>query len=189
MSYWRDDYWVERRGMATASNSASLNTVATTDLMSALLQDFDDVCTIPTGLPPLRRLDHRIHLQPSTMSIGVRTYRYPYLVKDELERQCQDMLKQSIVRPSTLAYSSLVLLVKKQDGLWHFCVDYRALNAKMTCDMFPIPVVDALLDELYGACFFSKLDLCSSTTKFLWSQPMWRRLSSARTMTILSSWS
>jgi hypothetical protein len=37
MSYWRDDYWVERRDMATASNSASLNTVATTDLMSALL--------------------------------------------------------------------------------------------------------------------------------------------------------
>jgi hypothetical protein len=82
-------------------------------------------------------------------------------VKDELERQCQDMLMQGIICPSTSAYSSSVLLVKMQDGLWCFCVDYRALNGKMVRDMFPIPVVDELLDELHGAHFFSKLNLRS----------------------------
>jgi hypothetical protein len=159
MSCWHDDHRVEWRGVPTPSTHAAINTVVTTDLMSTLLHDFEDVFTIPTGLPPPRRLNHRIHLQPGTMPIVVRPYRYPQLVKDELERQCHNMIKQGIIHHSTSAYSSPVLLVKKQDGSWLFCVDYRTLNAKMIRDMFPIPMVDELLDELCGTRFFSKFDL------------------------------
>jgi hypothetical protein len=83
------------------------------------------------------------------------------VVKDKLERQCWDMLQQGIIHASSSTFSSSVLLVKKHDGTGHFCIDYRALNAKTVHNMYPIPVVNELLDELHGACFFTKLDLHS----------------------------
>jgi hypothetical protein len=135
--------------------------MASEPLLDALLDSFSTIFVEPIGLPPQRAHDHRITLKAGAQQVAIRPYRYPAAHKDEMERQCAAMIEHGIVRCSDSPFSSPVLLVKKADGSWRFCVYYRALNALTVKDAFPIPVVDELLDELHGARYFSKLDLRS----------------------------
>ena len=127
--------------------------------LQALLTKFEALFQSPHSMPPARSTDHHIHLLPQTTPVNVRPYRYPHFQKQEIELQVDTMLQKGLIQPSSSSFLSPVLLVRKQDGTWRFCVDYRALNAVMVKDRFLIPTIDELLDELGGACYFSKLDL------------------------------
>jgi hypothetical protein len=161
MAFARQGRTVCWTDVATVRAPRLTATAASDSMLDELLAAFDDVFAAPTGLPPVRARDHAIILKPGAAPVAVRPYRYPAAHKDELERQCTEMMRQGIVRRSDSPFSSPVILIRKPDGSWRFCVDYRALNALTVKDAFPIPVVDELLDELKGARFFTKLDLRS----------------------------
>ncbi|GKB65613.1 ty3-gypsy retrotransposon protein [Tanacetum coccineum] len=142
-----------------AVGGASSSTSAVHNEIEQLLVRYESLFQIPTGLPPSHVIDHRIHLLPSTKPVNVRPYRYPHYQKGEMEKLVQEMLNQGIIRFSQSPFSSPVLLVKKKDGSYRFCVDYRALNIVTIKDKFPIPTTDEMFDELGGASIFTKLDL------------------------------
>lgn len=125
----------------------------------ALIQKFDNLFQTSTSLPSTRNTNHAINLHPNSNSVNVHPYRYSYFQKQEIETQVESMLKNGIIRPIISLFSSPILLVKKHDGSWRFCMDYRVVNTIVVMDQFLILTVDELLDELGGARWFSKLNL------------------------------
>lgn len=126
----------------------------------SLLASYSDLFDEPTGLPPFREgFDHTIPLETGANSVNLRPYRYSSLQKDAIDELLKDMLQQGIIQCSSSPYASPIVLVKKKDGGWRLCVDYRGLNAQTVKDKYPIPLLEDLLDELSGEVYFSKLDL------------------------------
>lgn len=127
--------------------------------IQSLIESFKHLFQPPVGLPPKRACDHVIPLVPEASTVAIRPYRYPPKLKDEMEKQVNDMLEQGIIQPSKSLFSSPVLLVPKKDGSYRFCVDFRQLNALTVKSKFPVPIFDQLMDELASAKWFTTLDL------------------------------
>ena len=71
------------------------------------------------------------------------------------------LLERGLIEPANGAWSSPAVLVRKKDGTWRFCIDYRRLNAITQYDAYPLPRIDESLDALSGSKYFSTLDLVS----------------------------
>jgi hypothetical protein len=129
------------------------------EAVQKLLQQFDQLFQEPSSLPPHRDCDHHIPLLPGAKPVNVKPYRYSPQQKTEIEKQVQDMLAAGLIQHSTSPFASPVILVKKKDGTWRFCIDYRGLNNITVKNKYPMPIVDELWDELSGSQWFTKLDL------------------------------
>ncbi|GKB06033.1 putative reverse transcriptase domain-containing protein [Tanacetum coccineum] len=79
----------------------------------------------------------------------------------ELMSQLQELLDKGFIRPSSSPWGAPILFVKKKDGSMRMCIDYRKLNKVMVKNVYPLPRIDDLFDQLQGARWFSKIDLRS----------------------------
>lgn len=100
--------------------------------------------------------------------IKQRYYRVNPVVQKQIDEELDEMLRLGIVEPSNSPWSSPILLVKKKDGKYRFCVDYRKLNAVTIRDSYPLPNINDTLDKLRDARYLSSLDIKSA----YWQVPM-----------------
>jgi hypothetical protein len=143
--------------------------VPTINKLSVLLEKYAEVFV--NGLDdPLGRTEDAEHSIDTGTSRPVkqRPYRIPVHLNKVVNNQVDEMLARGLIRPSDSPWSSPIVMAPKKDGDYHFCVDFRHLNAVTRKDAFPMSRLDEILDKLGGARFFSTLDLASG----YWQVPL-----------------
>ena len=103
---------------------------------------------------------HEIHTG-SHAPIKQRPRREPIGMQNVVKEELDKMLDKGIIEPSTSAWGSPIVLVRKKDNTVRFCIDYRKLNEITVKDAYPLPRIEDNLDALQGSTFFSTLDLAS----------------------------
>ena len=101
---------------------------------------------------------HSIALISGANPIKRRGYGHGPVQEAEIQRQVQELLHRDLIEEGNGAWSASVVLVKKKDGKWQFCVDYRKLNDVSQKDLYPLPRITEALDALVGSKLFSTVD-------------------------------
>lgn len=86
--------------------------------MNKLLNDFINIFDEPQGLTSEQHMCHSIRLEHMEFAVVVHPYQYTHIQKDDLERQCNEMLLQGVIRPSASEFSLLAMMIKKCDSSW-----------------------------------------------------------------------
>ncbi|GKC47292.1 putative reverse transcriptase domain-containing protein [Tanacetum coccineum] len=113
------------------------------------------------GLPPARQVEFQINLVPGAAPVARTPYRLAPAEMQELSTQLQELSDKGFIRPSSSPWGAPVLFVKKKDGSFWMCIDYRELNKLTVKNRYPLPRIDDLFDQLQGSRVYSKIDLRS----------------------------
>ncbi|GJU96827.1 putative reverse transcriptase domain-containing protein [Tanacetum coccineum] len=112
-------------------------------------------------LPPPRQVEFKIELVPGAAPVARAPYRLAPSEMKELADQLQELSEKGFIRPSSSPWGAPVLFVKKKDGSFRMCIDYRELNKLTVKNRYPLPRIDDLFDQLQGSSVYSKIDLRS----------------------------
>ncbi|GJW08255.1 putative reverse transcriptase domain-containing protein [Tanacetum coccineum] len=127
-----------------------------------IVQDFPEVFPkdLPS-LPPTRKVEFQIDLVPGAAPVAWAPYRLAPSEMKELSEQLKELSDKGFIRPSSSPWGAPVLFVKKKDGSFWMCIDYRELNKLTVKNRYPLPRIDDLFDQLQGSSVYSKIDLRS----------------------------
>nr|GFA30266.1 putative reverse transcriptase domain-containing protein [Tanacetum cinerariifolium] len=127
-----------------------------------IVQDFPEVFPeyFP-GLPPARPVEFQIDLIPGAAPVARAPYRLAPSEMKELSEQLQELSDKRFIRPSSSPWGAPVLFVKKKDGSFRMCIDYKELNKLTIKNRYLLPRIDDLFDQLQGSSIYSKIDLRS----------------------------
>ncbi|GJX98145.1 putative reverse transcriptase domain-containing protein [Tanacetum coccineum] len=103
-----------------------------------------------SGLPPSCEVEFRIDLIPGAMPVANSPYRLAPTEMQELSNQLKELQDKGFIRLSSSPWGAPVLFVKKKDGLFRMCIDYRELNKLTIKNHYPLPRIDDLFDQLQG---------------------------------------
>ncbi|GJR84882.1 putative reverse transcriptase domain-containing protein [Tanacetum coccineum] len=127
-----------------------------------VVRDFPKV--FPDDLPrllPIQEIKFRIELTPGATPVAKSPYRLAPSELEELSGQLKELQNKGFIRPSSSPWGAPVLFVKKKDGSFRMCTDYRKLNKLTVKNRYPLPRIDDIFDQLQGSQFLSKIDLRS----------------------------
>ena len=130
--------------------------------LMALLEEHQEIFSTSKGGPgKCTLIQHRIETRDHP-PMRQRAYRTSPEKREEIDRQVATLLAEGVIEDSCSPWASPVVLVKKKNGEWRFCIDYRRLNGITVKDSHPLPRVDETLDALAGSMWFSTLDFSNS---------------------------
>ncbi|GJU72324.1 putative reverse transcriptase domain-containing protein [Tanacetum coccineum] len=121
-----------------------------------IIKDFPE--DLP-GIPPARQVEFQIDLVPGSAPVARAPYRLAPTEMKELAEKLQELSDKGFIRPSSSPWGALVLFVKKKDGSFRMCIDYRELNKLTVKNRYPLPRIDDLFDQLQGSSVYSKINL------------------------------
>lgn len=131
-----------------------------------LCREFNDIFYLPGDkLSTTDAVEHEINLLPNSKIVNRKPYRLPHASKSEIKNQINELLENKIIESSKSPWNSPILIVPKKssDGnkKWRLVIDFRKLNEITISDVYPLPNITEILDQLGSSVYFSTLDLAS----------------------------
>ncbi|GKE43983.1 putative reverse transcriptase domain-containing protein [Tanacetum coccineum] len=162
---WRNKTLIIHGDGSNQGNVTRLNIISCTKTQKYMEKGFPIFLAHVTakedlpGLPPTRQVEFQIDLVPGAAPVARAPYRLAPSEMKELSEQLKELSDKGFIRPSSSPWGAPVLFVKKKDGSFRMCIDYRELNKLTVKNRYPLPRIDDLFDQIQGSSVYSKVDL------------------------------